>query len=355
MKVGIITIADFNNYGNRLQNYALQQAINTVGAEGVSYVPFKPNYYKYIIKTMVSKDQRSFLSKELDIKRLKNFLIFDNNFVHTVETREPRFSEAVGQECDYFIAGSDQVWNPAWAHYLYHNTFLRFTSTNKRISFSPSFGTDKIPKELEKKYKEGLEEFIALSVREEAGRGIIETLIHREADVLIDPTLLLTDKEWKKVSKKPKGVKNGETYILEYFLGDKSLEQKKQIEDIGRKYNCKLYSLLNKEQQDLYVVGPSEFVYLIENAKLILTDSFHACVFSFIFKKPFYVYSRNGMMGGMMSRIETLLDKFELQRKYAGSGLQNDLMECDYEIGYTKLVDEKNKAYDFLKKSLKIL
>lgn len=99
---------------------------------------------------------------------------------------------------------------------------------------------------------------------------------------------------------------------------------------------------------------PSEFIYLIANAKLVMTDSFHACVFSFLFNKPFLVYSREGSEGNMMSRMDTLLGKFDLKRKYVDSGLSNDIFECDYSNGYKQLVKERAKVEAFLHKSLHI-
>lgn len=309
MRVGIVTIADFNNYGNRLQNYALQQVIKSFGMDCVSYVSFKPKYVKYLIKTLLEKDDRNLFSKRMDIVRMKNFLHFDQKYVHSIETRNMQFPESLGTECDYFVAGSDQIWNPLWSQALYHNTFLQFVPENKRIAFAPSFGTEDIPKELVEKYKKGLNEFFALSVREEVGQEIIKSLTGKDVDVLIDPTLLISAPEWDKILKKPNGMRENEQYLLEYFLGDLSPKQNKEFEVISSKYNFKRIKLLDKDQELFYTAGPSEFLYLIKNANLIVTDSFHASVFSFIFNKPFLVYSRKGVMNGMTSRIETLLAK----------------------------------------------
>lgn len=108
-------------------------------------------------------------------------------------------------------------------------------------------------------------------------------------------------------------------------------------------------------QFNVFISGPSEFIYLIEHASLVLTDSFHACVFSFLFNKPFLVYSRQSdNMENMMSRIETFLSKFHLERKYVNSGLINDVMECDYIEGFKQLEIERKKVIEFLKMSMKI-
>ena len=93
---------------------------------------------------------------------------------------------------------------------------------------------------------------------------------------------------------------------------------------------------------------------MIKNAELILTDSFHACVFAFLFKKPFLVYSRQGQEQGMMSRIDTLLTKFNINRKFVDSGINNELLEANYENGYEILDRERKKAIEFLKEALAI-
>ena len=98
-------------------------------------------------------------------------------------------------------------------------------------------------------------------------------------------------------------------------------------------------------------MGPSEFLYLIAHAELILTDSFHACVFSFIYERTFLVYNRQGT-DNMMSRMQTLFTKFNLERKYVDSGLENDIFEYDYTVGKKRLVEEQKKVISFLKESM---
>lgn len=188
-----------------------------------------------------------------------------------------------------------------------------------------------------------------ISVREEAGAKIIKDLTGRDATVLVDPTMLLTKEEWRNVSKKPKGAKEG-GYILTYFLSPKCDAAKERLEEIrdGRE----VYELLNEKDKVVGTVGPSEFLWLFDHADMIITDSFHACVFSFLFNKPFLVYDRNWNEGNMNSRLETLLSKFHLERKYINSALKNDVWEHDYTEGYKQLEIEREKAINFLKEAL---
>ena len=347
-KVGIYTIQSLN-YGNRLQNYAVQEYIKLIGFHPVSFRTKKINRprviynkIKWVIRNSIKKDKFS------------NFCKFDSNIeLSDLFIAKEEFSDNIRSNFDALIVGSDQVWNTTF-DFVSVNSFLPFPHPNK-IAFSASFGVDSIP--YDQKIVDCLKDFKALSVREEAGAKIIKELTGREATVLVDPTMLLTVDEWRKVEKKPSGIKESkktekpkEGYILTYFLSPKCEEAKKRLEEI--KGNRKVYELLNPEDAVAGKAGPSEFLWLFDHADLIITDSFHACVFSFLFDKPFIVYDRTDDVVCMNSRLETLLSKFHLERKYANSGLQNDIWEHDYEEGYKQLELEREKAMNFLKEAL---
>ena len=212
---------------------------------------------------------------------------------------------------------------------------------------SASFGVDAIGNDPE--IVKCLNDFKALSVREESGAKIIKELTGREATVLVDPTMLLTQSEWRKIEKKPKGAAD-DGFILTYFLSPKCKDAEKKLSEIRQ--GRPVYELLNPNDSVAGIAGPSEFLWLFDHADLILTDSFHACVFSFLFNKPFVVYDRNWNEGNMNSRLETLLRKFSLERKYSYSGLENDIWEHDYTEGYKQLEAEREKAIRFLKEAL---
>ena len=191
-----------------------------------------------------------------------------------------------------------------------------------------------------------MNDFSALSVREEAGREIIKELTGKNATVIVDPTLLLSQEEWRKIERKPKGAEKG--YILTYFLSSMNEKAKKLLEK--EKGNYRIYNLLDKNDLIAGKAGPSEFLWLFDNADLILTDSFHASVFSFLFDKPFVVFDRNWSEGNMNSRLVTLLSKLGLERKYAESGMSNDIWEHDYAQSYKQLETEQKKGLELFEK-----
>ena len=342
-KIAIITIYDNANYGNRLQNFALQEFIinNRFG------LPITIKNYDWLNDKSMLHAYLSFVKFKFFSNNYKpirrHFKQFNKNIRKTLFFFTGKSRSLNGY--DYYIVGGDQVFNPDIGRLSNLDT-LSFVDSQNKISFSASFGINKIS--YNREIAEALDNFKALSVREEAGAKIIKDLTGRDATVLVDPTMLLTVDEWRKVSKKPKGAKDG--YILTYFLSPKCEEAIEQLEKIRE--DREVYELLNPDDTVVGKAGPSEFLWLFDHADLILTDSFHACVFSFLFDKPFIVYDRNWDEGDMNSRLETLLSKFQLERKYANSELQNDIWEHDYKEGYKQLELERKKSINFLKEAL---
>ena len=237
---------------------------------------------------------------------------------------------------------------------------LNFVSNNnKKISFSASFGVNKLEGKPCQQVADELSKFKSLSVREKSGKKIIREFTNRkDVDVLVDPTMLLTQKEWDKVSFKPSQINelcpNNDKYILNYFLGNLSLEKKHEIERIAKENKCKIINMLDKNDP-YYACGPSEFLWLEKNSFLICTDSFHSAVFAIIYKKPFIVFNRDDGQDGlnsMNSRLETLLSKFHLEDRYFVNKIDNELLKCDYLNIDRNLKQEKEKATAFLVNAL---
>lgn len=345
MNAAILTLTKMFNYGNSLQNYAVQKVLeqNGITAETIMYDFHKLNFIQMI--KMIIKNPGNY-------KKRLNFFTFERKYLRKSLSRNLiHYDSNIDIKYDYFFIGSDQVWNTCWYKnypFMKDAYLATFTSGSKRIALSASFGIDYILNEWQEHFYIHLNDFKAISVREEEGARIVKKLTGREATVLVDPTMLITNTEWEKVAKKPKGAKEG--YILTYFLSPKCVEVNELLKK--EKGGRRVYELLNQNDKISRAAGPSEFLWLFAHADLILTDSFHACVFSFLFNKPFVVFDRNWNGGNMNSRLDTLLSKFNLERKYANSGLDNDIWEHNYEDGYKQLEIERMKAIDFLKNAL---
>ena len=278
LTIGIHTLNDNENYGNRLQNYAVNYIFSRYGKVyniGKSFFNFK-----YLIWRITGgKIERFFPKKNYRVYKITDF------------NRRMKYTK----KADINIYGSDQIWNPYYAGKSLINPL-----TKNNIAFCASFGLSEIPKEYENLFREGLEKFDSVSVREYRGKEIFLDYTGRNAEILCDPTMYVPKEHWRSLEKCPKGFEN-KKYVFEYFL-DGGNNDKFSVE---------------------------EFLYLIDHAESVVTDSFHVCVFSLIFGKKFTVIERPPMQ----SRIDTLLKRaehginFELERrktdKFIMSALKN--------------------------------
>lgn len=382
-KVGIVTL-NSENYGNVLQNYAVQEVINSLGfsAETIKnttrfgqYYPkdekvnkFTPKYirtfilnqlnYRYniknsgngILKTVLYCKKNKKLLNEAKQNRKNAFNRFSEEFLKwsnlTLDINKP-LTEKQLYAYDFFVAGSDQVWNPTYPQTSSIN-FLQFAPRYKRVAFSPSFGINEIPAVLKENYARWLSEIPYLSVREEQGRRIISELCDRDAIVLCDPTMCLTKEQWLGIAEQPK-FDLTKPYILTYFLGDRTKKYDKYIEKIAKEYNLNVINLFDVLDLVHYAVSPQELLYLVNNAKLVCTDSFHGTVFSIIMHTDFVTFTRNESGRSMHSRIETLLDTFDLKERNYNVLPVDELFKTDFSNVDNILQLKKQEAIDFLK------
>jgi len=351
-KIGIVTIIDFNNYGNRLQNFALQNylskkyKLDVVTLLNEDFSNDKKFYFLRLLKHFLLKKN---YDCNINTVRYENFCKFNKNIKFS-ETKINCFTDL--ENYDFLIVGSDQVWNPNFRR-LRDVDLLVNVSPQKRISYAASFGITHLNKKYNKKIIKNLSKFKSISVREDAGKKIINELIDNNVEVLIDPTMLLTATEWDQVSVKPKMIQNS-NFIFTYFLGELSEKRKIEIDRIAKEYNCEIIDVLD-ENSPFYGCGPSEFLWLEKNAFLICTDSFHSSVFAILYNKPFVIFDReqNGMIN-MNSRIETLLSKFKIKNRKFEGYITKENLKYDYSEAYEILEKERIKSFEFLSNSLEI-
>ncbi len=344
-KVAIITIQS-RNYGNRLQNYALQEIIKSFGLQ----VDTLRRGKKPKRKEQIKRNFKYFFQKLLKTKGAK-FTRFEKNIkkssLYITANNAPK---ELNDKYDYFVVGSDQVWNPYY-EFLGKVDLLYFADNRKKIAYAASFGVDELPDSEEVKYKKYLKKFASISVREEAGAKIVNALIEENVPVVLDPTMLLSASQWEKVEKKPECFPK-QKYVLIYSLGTRSQEFKDTIAKVKEKKCYRVIDILERKHNGLeYPIGPAEFIFMLHYAELILTDSFHAAVFSILFHKKVQVFNREDQK--LNSRIINL---------FKMCGLEKNMKIGCFDIGGTEdfsIVDEKieinkKKSIDYLKKSLSI-
>ncbi len=355
LKVLIISLFGNYNYGNKLQNFALAKTIESLDKEAyvlkynVSELK-KRNLTNFsfvkLYKIIKDKILSLLIPKKIMEDRKNNFDGFNNNFKYTDKCYSNLVLgsselEELDSSYDYNVVGSDQIWNTGITRNKYVG-FASFSKKEKNITYAASFGVSELPIGEAERYESGLRNFKSISVREDAGKVIVDNILKtNDSVVLVDPTMLLSANDWKFVSKKPLQLDN-ERFVVSYFLSKPSDSVVKEINEYCKKYNCIWIKLNDKVNYKYYNCGPAEFLYLIKHSLNVYTDSFHAVVFSLIFHRDFKVFSRTDTKGKTRSRIDTLLNKFEI----------DDVNNIDYKNVDIILEKERLKGIDYLNNNL---
>ena len=345
-KVAIMTINSFN-FGNRLQNFALQKTIESLGYS-----------VETIRRTGYMWDDNSLTTKIGDmIKRFLGtqkglFIRFDKQYItYSSYIASPNhINDNIDNEYYCFVTGSDQVWNPYYSHRVGSADLLFFTPGRKRISYAASFGVDAIPFEKKEYFRSALKDFKAISVRESSGVSIVSELINRKAFLALDPTLLLNKTEWEKVSVRPRREPKNR-YILVYTLGALPAYIDSYINKYSKKHGLTIYDISQLSTTGKSTaIGPSEFLWLINHAEHVVTDSFHATVFSIIFHKKVRTFQREGL--DMSSRIRSLAQMIGVGDHFDAEGsFRLEANEKKNEIDKI-LKEEIEKSIGFLEHAL---
>ena len=375
--IGITTMFhNSENYGGVLQAYALAEVLSQMGfqaeqiliqSESKRSKQEKPlnicSELKRIIKRNIIRTLNKiilfFLTKKLS-QRSGAFEQFRDCVPHSEKIYTSLNIEECLKKYDIFITGSDQVWNMNWYN---RNYFLDFVPRDKvKISYAASMPDVNISNEEKEIVKNHLESFDAVSVRESNTAIFLEELTGKKTECVLDPTLLLGKEDWDKIcSDKIVNYK----YIFCYFLGD-DMRERKIAKEFAKKLKLKIVTLPHLDlikksdiffgDRKLYNVSPQMFISLIKNAEYVLTDSFHAAVFSNIFKTKYYVFERVGTIE-MSSRISTLLKITNTNERY----LENNKATIDYMLSIKHMdvgdpSDEfetmRNKSFEFLRKNI---
>ena len=334
-KIAIITLNGYFNYGNRLQNYALTKTLKDFNLIVVNeWFMSKKERIKHLI---IYKTPIRHLSKKRD-----KLYIFTRKYLSPKLAKKDR-------ALDYTIIGSDQVWNP---NIITQNQYLLmpYHKDSKLLSYAASMGVQQIDQHQEQVFKKYLRYYSNISVREHSAKKILQPFVNKAIEVVLDPTLLLNKADYDLLEKKPKDVKEDEKYILCYILGNRDHE------DLIRKFaNKKGYRVIVFSDKKGSAYGIEEFLYLVHHARLICTDSFHACVFSFIFERPFIAFKRTGKENYMYTRLQNLIETFKLKnREFNGKEITKENLEVDYTEAKKILKKEQKKSLNFLKRALEI-
>lgn len=345
-KIAIVTITNSGlNFGNRLQNYALQHQLEKCGAS-VETIISSNNCFNSLL---LSKLRRMIKKIVKTSKRRRYFNKFNKSNMKCCNTihYERLNDEAYKEMYDAFIAGSDQIWNP-YFHFNSDFEFLSFADKSKRFSYAASIGVDQIDEKYHSTYKELLSDMRTISVREFSSINLVKDLCGRDAYVHVDPTMLLTKEEYYEIMEESP-IELPEHYLLVYYLGNVSEEYRLKIKEYSQYLNLEIVELSESVGTKYYGLGPQHFLYIFAHADYVCTDSFHGSVFSIIFEKRFTIFIRQDKDVPMNARIETLIEKMGLQERLIGAlSLEESCKEIDYTIIRGKIKTECEKSIKYL-------
>lgn len=352
MRIGIVTPFDSRNFGNRLQNYALQQILLQYAGEVIT-IKNKPcpRSLSRRLRQGTALAESILLNRLLGERQKAAILKFNREHLYLTRTLYwcSRGYGSLKKEdsCDWYCAGSDQIWNPN-LHRAEGFNFLTFAPKERTVSYAASFGVEEIPEKYRASVAEGLNHIRHLSVRETAAAELVRQLTGRQAiPVLPDPTLLLRREEWDAI-REPPAVPLPSNYLLSLFLGPLGQERAGAIRQEASRRGWVILSPLDR-RSPFYRIGPGEFLHLISRAELVCTDSFHASVFSFLYQRPLVIFSREGEGSTMSSRLDTLVNTYHLQSCRAlGDSLPPIPEKADYSRGFSQLEQERLRAKVYL-------
>ena len=363
------------NFGTSLVGYALLRKLQQLGydIEVINYV-----------KRPTNKEKIEIALNQLRVQGFKKFIRrfkskpSNSNYIEGIKIRteyvekykatklEPFFHNYVGfnnlcegsKDYDAVIVGSDQVWLPHGLKTKFFN--LLFVDDNvRKISYASSFGVSEIPAFQRKETAGYLDRFHSISVREQKGKEIVESLSKNKSFVVADPTLLLNSAEWAD-EVKDSHVSKKEPYIFCYFLGTNP-EARAAANELKAATGYKIITLRHMDEfvegdehfgdEAPYDVDPNDFVKYISKAEYVCTDSFHCTAFSIQFHRKFMTFYRFalGAKGGRNSRIDSLFNVLSVPREHI---YQGDIKQIDAPVDW-KAVDEKMD--DFRRLSLNYL
>lgn len=362
MKASIITLHAVANYGSVLQTYATQNIFENLGFETEIVDYRRKAIMTGSIKEIISNSEFGLLHKiklilllpsiKKSKKTLGAFLTKHINLSEMCYHEDSDF-EKYKIDADVYCTGSDQVWNTGWHNEIPRPFFLTYAPQNRRIiSFSASFGKDRLDAWEKPEMKKLLERYDFISVREKSGVDILNDLGISGCAHVLDPTLTVKPEIWHNLAFE-RVVK--EKYVLIYQL-NKNEHFGKYAKEFAKRKNLKLirlctrYDQLKEAGHGIVLPKVEEFLALFRDAEYIITDSFHATAFSLIFHKQFI----NIFPKLYSTRLQSILQIANLENRKLLN--YNDFDSIDNQIDYEevdKLLDnEREKTINFLKRAL---
>lgn len=365
MQIKTITCHDVYNHGASLQAYALQTCLESLGHK-VEIIDYKPDYLSryYSLWSVDNPVYDRLIVKQLylvaklpgrimALKRKRLFDEFTKKYLKLTSIRYHSNEELKRNppQADVYIAGSDQIWNTLFGNGRDAAFYLDFApKTSKRISYAASFATEDVVEEYKPFVRKMLQNFDVISIRERCSLPLLKTMGWADGVAVCDPVFLLSKAQWE--SRIPQQ-QIKERYLLVYDT-EFSNQLKRIAQRIAKKKDLKIYNVsgsrIGYADKELWASGPLDFVRLVRDAEYVISNSFHASVFSMIFERDFCVVNRSE---GINERMKSLLMSYNLVDRLVADYSAPLLNSIDYRTVNPLLQKDIDDSKSFLKKELK--
>lgn len=364
--IGLVIWLGNGNYGTSLQAYALYKFLTDKGytckvISRFDYRTFKLKSYVRLLFRVLgiqSLRERLKIRRSTSIRKQIKLRKFNKEVYSTQHIDSPWQYKKMLKQIDVFCVGSDQVWN-AYYNFSPFN-FLDFAGNKKRISYASSVGTTDLPGQYKDEIKNLLLKFNHISLREETGRQAVEKLTGRnDVKKVLDPTFLLKATQWQNLSRKANiDFEVPQKYMFVYLIGDRD-NYPKQVEVLKQKLGIeKLIVVPSAENPNLKITDAityrdaaiAEFIYLLQNATWICTDSFHATALSINMQKNFTEFLRfeDKDKASQNNRIYDVLNTFGLQDRLYNEEIDKWANPINYEKSSEILENLRKDSADWL-------
>lgn len=318
MRIGVVTFHCAYNFGSVLQTWALVQELKRRGHEvrAVDYRGADFDQYRLIRTDSMRELAASLVFLRKNLRRRDSFERFIRENLPCTSrygAMDEKKMEELSGEFDCFVCGSDQIWNLDCTRGPVGPYFLSFAGAARRVAYAPSLSHTSFKEEnfgprQREMVADWLARFDAVSVREAATVPLFQPYVAKGMRVCLDPTLLLDADVYDSIVRL---VPSAEGTLFVYML-EKNEEMVSWASSVAREMNVEI-SYVSRRKLDFgvpaknyYGVGPAEFLGLLRGAAAVVTNSFHATVFSLLFDVPFQTFATERSGSRMRGLLESL-------------------------------------------------
>lgn len=361
--IGILTWHYYNNPGSGLQAFALQDTLKELGYNAklvnyhdyvhgdVSSLRYKAKMLIISLLVRISPWARQRYSGHDDIRYYQKKYLTETKLF-----QKPERLSSIANGFATIVYGSDQIWAPNVYNPIYMGAYV--PDHVRKISYAASIGLNDIPDDMVETYKHNLSSFHAVAVREQEGKVLLKRRCGIDATVVLDPTLMVNVDVYSKMQRSVDGIKG--KYIFCYFL-NKEHQYRAKVEQYAKEHNLQIVGVSDKADDANWMnrltnIGADQFLWLINHAETIFTDSYHGSIFSLLFHKNLWTFVRFAEDNPICqnSRIRQLQNNFNLSHRIINSNSEiDDTKVIDYDYFEKRLAELRKSSFTYLRNALK--